>query len=490
MCGMEQIKQKKGGEEKIIVVEVETSELLGKMAENEQKAYEIYNDYAFLMGFSIRRSKQRNRSNQIGTSMKQYCCSKAGYKTSMGKHFSKLNNRTNCLAKTTCYIDEQGIYTIGKHHMEHNHQLCPEDKRHLLHSQRNVSPQGIEFLMQLVSSGVKLSDATRVIGKEKGGLPMVGFTPRDAYNAISKEKKKLFEGPDEEILIRTLDYNLFGDSIVHDTTYRTNRYDMICAPFVGMNHHGKNIMFAAIRVVFNKSHHRLFVWHLIENSKKHIRHLRELKGLINECKCGDNVWLKKLYNCKEKWCPVFSKECFSGGILSSQRSETINDSLSSRLCAIAGLCGFYSIFVNVVSEWRNKKINDDFCCLQGSQKMISNHVNILTHARDVYTFEIYHLFEEQFLKSMTLHQRLHDKSEDLFIYHVGNASKDQTSDLIKNVVTFNQKENSIFCTCQIYVWRAQMTRKFNDHISISHCNSRSRHYLEEAYLKINEASCG
>lgn len=28
-----------------------------------------------------------------------------------------------------------------------------------------------------------------------------------------------------------------------DTTYRTNKYNMICAPFVGINHHWKNVLF-------------------------------------------------------------------------------------------------------------------------------------------------------------------------------------------------------------------------------------------------------
>jgi len=39
------------------------------------------------------------------------------------------------------------------------------------------------------------------------------------------------------------DYVLFGDLVLFDTTYRTNKYDMICAPFVGMNHHSNNVMF-------------------------------------------------------------------------------------------------------------------------------------------------------------------------------------------------------------------------------------------------------
>ena len=38
------------------------------------------------------------------------------------------------------------------------------------------------------------------------------------------------------------DYLLFGDLLVFDMTYRTNRYEMIYAPFVCMNHHAKNVM--------------------------------------------------------------------------------------------------------------------------------------------------------------------------------------------------------------------------------------------------------
>ena len=34
-----------------------------------------------------------------------------------------------------------------------------------------------------------------------------------------------------------IDYNSFGDVICFDTTYRTNKYNIKCAPFVGVNHH-------------------------------------------------------------------------------------------------------------------------------------------------------------------------------------------------------------------------------------------------------------
>ena len=40
-----------------------------------------------------------------------------------------------------------------------------------------------------------------------------------------------------------VDYYCFGNVVVFDTTYHTNKYNLICAPFVGVNHHWQNVMF-------------------------------------------------------------------------------------------------------------------------------------------------------------------------------------------------------------------------------------------------------
>ena len=39
------------------------------------------------------------------------------------------------------------------------------------------------------------------------------------------------------------DYNLFGDVICFDTTYKTNEYDRPFAPFVVVNHHKQTVVF-------------------------------------------------------------------------------------------------------------------------------------------------------------------------------------------------------------------------------------------------------
>jgi len=54
------------------------------------------------------------------------------------------------------------------------------------------------------------------------------------------------------------DYLLFGDLLVFDRTYRINRYKMICAPFVCMDHHMKNVMVGCVFLMNEKI--ESFVW--------------------------------------------------------------------------------------------------------------------------------------------------------------------------------------------------------------------------------------
>jgi len=109
--------------------------------------------------------------------------------------------------------------------------------------------------------------------------------------------------------------------VVFDMKYCTNKYDMICPPFVDMNHHAMSVMFGceffmnemidsfiqlfktflksidnkhpitmmtnqafsmavAIKIVFPLACHRLCCLHIIENPRKHIGALRTGEGPI------------------------------------------------------------------------------------------------------------------------------------------------------------------------------------------------------------------
>ncbi|XP_021770620.1 protein FAR1-RELATED SEQUENCE 5-like [Chenopodium quinoa] len=112
-------------------------------------------------------------------------------------------------------------------------------------------------------------------------------------------------------------YRIYGDVLVFDTTYRANRYNLICSPFVGINNHWKNCMFAcafirdektesfvwlleillkamedktpttifsdqdqamsnAIKHVLPNTRHRLYIWYLEQNAITRILHLHSV----------------------------------------------------------------------------------------------------------------------------------------------------------------------------------------------------------------------
>ena len=118
--------------------------------------------------------------------------------------------------------------------------------------------------------------------------------------------------------------------------------------------------------------------------------------MVQSFKCENNDWLLKTYDVRHQWCPAYSKTYFSGGIVSSQRSETTNRSLQDRLRSTDGLCDFYKHFEDVVVDWRNVENGDDFTSTSGQRYMVFGNVKLPKHAREVYTREVAFIFEKKF----------------------------------------------------------------------------------------------
>lgn len=123
---------------------------------------------------------------------------------------------------------------------------------------------------------LRTSQAVSILEIERGDYSDIGCTEKDIQNALQKEKDsekaydaqillELFEEKkvcnpsfyfeykidDENKLthlfwvdgIARKDYKHFGDVLVFDTTYGTNKYAMIFAPFTGVNNHGQSCNF-------------------------------------------------------------------------------------------------------------------------------------------------------------------------------------------------------------------------------------------------------
>ncbi|XP_074299064.1 protein FAR-RED IMPAIRED RESPONSE 1-like [Silene latifolia] len=240
----------------------------------------------------------------------------------------------------------------------------------------------------------------------------------------------------------------------------------------------------AIKECFPQSKHRLCVWHLFKNSAAHLGRLKESLGfnklfsrilkrchteeelnhgwnrMVSEYNCENHPWLSTLYELREKWCCAYGKD--STGALSSQRSESANNSLSKRVSKTTTLCDFYEIFGTVVSDWRSNERKDNSLCWEGVPEVLIP-CSLFDFAAKNYTIGAFKRFQKEFTKGMSYKHKLQEIFENTLSYYVYT----ERSDEFGHVVTFDSSSNYTCCTCKRFEESGFLCRHI---LRIYHCN--------------------
>ncbi|KAL5205253.1 hypothetical protein ABZP36_033462 [Zizania latifolia] len=246
-----------------------TEDLRNKIAYSEEEAYRLYCDYGHRMGFSVRKGKQYYFTGTKTIRTKDYYCSKEGLKDEeqlTEANFNRPEIRTNCKAMVRFRVDSEGQWRVIQVVPEHNHELVRPEEIHLLRSVRTLAIPKPGMLNAMVNAEIQAMH-------DNLHMNDVGT---ECHSQVSIQNYTLLETEDSEALVgyfkhRTVeqrmfywdvqaedgqmtnffwrdgrsrvDYDCFGDVVVFDTSCRTSKYNMICAPFVGVNHHCQNVMF-------------------------------------------------------------------------------------------------------------------------------------------------------------------------------------------------------------------------------------------------------
>ena len=150
--------------------------------------------------------------------------------------------------------------------------------------------------------------------------------------------------------------------------------------------------------VFNEeTRHRLCVWHIEQNAISHCALLRsdakfkerfdrclklwyneeqferEWSSMIDGYNLQNDAWFRKLYGLRHKWCRCLNKDAFSAGMLSSQRSESTNHSISFNSNKQTSLTQFFKLFDAALDRWRETEVENEFKNSKGYSKPKSNH---------------------------------------------------------------------------------------------------------------------
>ncbi|XP_056690383.1 protein FAR1-RELATED SEQUENCE 5-like [Spinacia oleracea] len=254
--------------------------LIGEARKTTDEIYDLYCKHAAIIGFTVRKGKNIYKEGTIIVNGKYFYCSAAGIRDPPKSKELKneddqsdakkkerrkrvMITRTKCEAQIFAKMNQNGDFEIEKHVVVHNHPLTREISNYLHRSERRMTEPKKEAIEAMSECGLRPMKSYRYMSTETGGDDCVGHTMIDHLNYCYKLKMKQIDGKDSQTLVNELlndegkveclfwrdsmmreDYKIYGDVLVFDTTFRTNKYNLICAPFVGINNHWKNTMFA------------------------------------------------------------------------------------------------------------------------------------------------------------------------------------------------------------------------------------------------------
>uniref|UniRef100_A0A5B6YN49 Protein FAR1-RELATED SEQUENCE n=1 Tax=Davidia involucrata TaxID=16924 RepID=A0A5B6YN49_DAVIN len=270
----------------------------GMEFESEEAAKAFYNSYARRVGFSTRVSSSRRSRKDGAIIQRSFVCAKEGFRNLNEKRTKdreikrpRIITRVGCKASLSVKIQDSGKWVVSGFVKEHNHELVPPDQVHCLRSHRQISGPAKTLIDTLQAAGMGPRRIMSALIKEYGGISKVGFTEVDCRNYMRNNRQRSLEG-DIQLLLDYLRqmradnpaffyavqgdeeqctgnvfwadpkarayYTYFGDTVTFDTTYRSNRYRLPFAPFIGVNHHGQPVLFGCAFLI-NESE-ASFVW--------------------------------------------------------------------------------------------------------------------------------------------------------------------------------------------------------------------------------------
>ena len=255
-------------------VEKSAEPSVGMVFESLTEAQRYLNVHGLLNGYAIRKGTNYLKKTY------QLECNRSG-KPKVMENAQRIRRR-NYILKTGCKMKVivkliNGKWVFTKVDSEHNHNVVssPSLTKFLLNHKRMTEDEKA-FSKILQDARIKPMKIMSIFRELKGSFKNVFFNAKNLDNLKQKEriktrnsdiettvnylKKVQNESPgfyytmrmDEENIVRSIfwtdargrmDYDLYGDFISFDTTFSTNRYNMPFAPIVGINGHGKNVIF-------------------------------------------------------------------------------------------------------------------------------------------------------------------------------------------------------------------------------------------------------
>lgn len=453
-------------------------------------AYKFYCWFEKMNGFAVR--KDQIVKNKNGEVLQQtFVCNLQGFRKDRGltdvarKCGLKDETRCGCGAKFRVHIDTMSqLWYITVFIFEHNHGLLKKKHCGLLAPHRKLTNSDKIQVKNFGNAGIKVPQMIGAFANTAGGYDKVGFLKKDIHNQVFRQRKENWS--DAKGVVRYLldlrvkdpamfvahtvdadgrlqhlfwsdgdsqrNYNVFGDVVAFDATYKKHKYKCPFVVFSGVNHHNQTIIFAtavvsnevegtyvwlleqflaamkgkhptsvitdgdmamrnAIRKVFPNNYHRLCAWHLLRNVMSNIG-IPDFIPYFKKCMLGDmdvwkfemlwtemvqrfgledNNWINELYEKKKMWETAHIRGHFFAGIRTTSRCEAFHSHMGPYVNSKMNMTDFVKQFHRCVSYFRFREVEADFKSQYGTAVLQTNLRSLERSAANQFTKEIYEM---------------------------------------------------------------------------------------------------
>ncbi|RYR38249.1 hypothetical protein Ahy_A09g043226 isoform A [Arachis hypogaea] len=155
-------------------------------------------------------------------------------------------------------MKDVGLWTFSKVVLNHSHPCCP-DQAEILKQHRELSMFVHCTIETHKEAGIRPSKTYQSFVAAADSHREVGFIEKYVRNHITREVRNISEKDNaKEFGKSRAAFDYFRDVVSFDTTYNTNRYNLVLGSFVGVNHHGKSTLLGC--ALMKNEDIQLFKW--------------------------------------------------------------------------------------------------------------------------------------------------------------------------------------------------------------------------------------
>uniref|UniRef100_A0A7N0T3E6 SWIM-type domain-containing protein n=1 Tax=Kalanchoe fedtschenkoi TaxID=63787 RepID=A0A7N0T3E6_KALFE len=421
--------------------------ILGRKFSSKDEVYDFYNHYALYHGFGIRingHTKSRTSKEIIRW---QFVCNKEGLKLKdkrqLGKDVKSYREmRTGCKAKMEISL-KSDEWVVDKFEDEHNHSPTTPSKvmKHRYHNKFHRTPvvknqctsltKKLLMPLAVVTKWTLLQNNVQIYyGQRKKIIRNQMGVHYFAIDLASDGSLKSVFWADGRF---RLAYAQFEDVLVFDVTYRTNHFNLPFAPFVEHLH--------SLCARFDDFGETYTNW-----QKRNTIEEFELDWEIIKQKysIAKGRWLDNMYNLRVFWVKVYLKDCFTAGVTTSGRSESMNSYFDGYVNSNTMLNDFVKQYDKAVEARRIKEEEEDFRTIESHAVSLTNYP-VEEHVARLYTRNLFEIFKLEWKKSFDYIHKKSNKGFNFVECLVGKYGLDVKYWRLVNYKS--DKDLSLKCTC-------------------------------------------